>query len=69
MHLVGWLPPGVDDRRAAALALEMGIEVAPVSEYSLEPLPRGGLLFGYASTDEDRINAGVRRLAEALEQL
>ena len=36
---------------------------------SLEPLPRGGLLFGYARTDEEAILHGVKTLAAALEQL
>jgi GntR family transcriptional regulator / MocR family aminotransferase len=69
MHLVGWLPPGKDDRRAAELAAQVGIQVLPVSVYSLEPLPRGGLVFGYAGTDEEAIPHGVKRLRAALEHL
>jgi GntR family transcriptional regulator/MocR family aminotransferase len=69
MHLVGWLPPEKDDRCAADLAAEVGLDVAPISQYSLEPLPRGGLLFGYASTNEEDILAGVKRLATALVRL
>jgi GntR family transcriptional regulator/MocR family aminotransferase len=69
MHLVGWLPPGVDDRRAARLADQLGVDVLPISRCSLEPLPRGGLLFSYASTDEQQIPIGVQRLAAALRQL
>ncbi len=69
MHLVGWLPPEKDDRRAADLAAEVGLEVTPISHYSLEPLSRGGLLFGYASTNKEDILIGVKRLATALEQL
>ena len=69
MHLVGWLPPGKDDRRAAQLAAQVGIQVLPISTYSLEPLSRGGLVFGYAGTDEKVIPSGVKRLAAALEQL
>jgi GntR family transcriptional regulator/MocR family aminotransferase len=69
MHLIGWLPPGKDDRRAADLASQVGIEVTPIAQYSLEPLPRGGLLFGYASTGERDIALGVRKLAAALKQL
>ncbi|HET9222736.1 MAG TPA: PLP-dependent aminotransferase family protein, partial [Roseiflexaceae bacterium] len=69
MHLVGWLPPGKDDRRAAELAGQVGIEVTPIAQYSLEPLRRGGLLFGYAGTDEQNIPAGVKRLAGALRRL
>jgi GntR family transcriptional regulator/MocR family aminotransferase len=69
MHLIGWLPIEKDDRRAAALATKVGIEATPISKYSLEPLPRGGLLFGYASTKERDIRIGVKKLAAALEQL
>ncbi|MGB8344999.1 MAG: PLP-dependent aminotransferase family protein, partial [Ktedonobacteraceae bacterium] len=69
LNLVGWLPPGKDDRRASMLAAQVGIEVMPISTFSLEPLPRGGLLFGYARTDEEAILHGVKRLQAALEQL
>jgi len=69
MHLVGWLPPGKDDRRAAKLAAQIGIQVLPISTYSLEPLSRGGLVFGYAGTDEEAIPHEVKTLAAALEQL
>jgi GntR family transcriptional regulator/MocR family aminotransferase len=69
LNLVGWLPPGKDDRRASRLAAQVGIEVMPISTFSLEPLPRGGLLFGYARTDEEAILHGVKRLQGALEHL
>jgi GntR family transcriptional regulator/MocR family aminotransferase len=69
MHLVGWLPPEKDDRRAAQLAAQVGIQVLPISTYSLEPLSRGGLVFGYAGTDEGAIPHEVKRLAAALEHL
>jgi GntR family transcriptional regulator / MocR family aminotransferase len=69
MQVVGWLPPDTDDRRAAELAAAVGITVLPVSRYSLEPLPRGGLILGFAGTDEEGIRLGVRKLAGALEQL
>jgi GntR family transcriptional regulator / MocR family aminotransferase len=69
MYLVGWLPPGKDDGRAAHLAAQMGIAAMPISTHSLEPLARGGLVFGFASTQEEVIPDGVRRLAAALEQL
>jgi GntR family transcriptional regulator/MocR family aminotransferase len=69
MELLGWLPPGIDDARAAALAEAMGILVVPISPRSLEPLPRGGLLFGFAGFDEAEIRRGVTTLAEALAPL
>ncbi len=69
LNLVGWLPPGKDDQRASKLAAQVGIEVMAISTFSLEPLPRGGLLFGYAGTDEEAIPHEVKTLAAALEQL
>ena len=60
MQLVGWLPVGLDDERAAELAAEVGLAVVPISRYSLEPLPRGGLHFGFAGTDEEAMRRGVR---------
>jgi GntR family transcriptional regulator/MocR family aminotransferase len=69
MHLVGWLPPGKDDRRAAHLAAQVGIAVLAISTHSLEPLARGGLVFGFAGTSEETIPGGVQRLAAALAHL
>ena len=69
LELVGWLPPGVDDRRAAALATTVGVKVVPISLHSLEPLRRGGLLFGFAGIDEEEIRRGVKTLAAALAPL
>jgi GntR family transcriptional regulator/MocR family aminotransferase len=69
LELVGWLPPGVDDRRAVDLAGMMGVKVVAISRQSLEPLPRGGMLFGFAGIDEEAMRRGVKTLAEALEPL
>ncbi len=56
-------------RRDLELAAGAGIEVIAMSRYCLEPLPRGGLVFGFASANEEAIPGGVRRLAAALEHL
>ncbi len=69
MHLVGWLPEGVDDRAAAARAAALGVEVGPLSAYGVEPTGlgrQGGLLLGYAHLDAEEIRSSVRKLAEAL---
>lgn len=65
MHLVGWLPPGIDDRTASGRAAAHGVQTPPVSAFCLEPLQRGGLLLGYAAVNEREIAAGVRQLAAA----
>jgi GntR family transcriptional regulator/MocR family aminotransferase len=69
MHVVGWLPAGVDDAEASHQAAAHGVEAPPLSSYSLEPLRRGGLLLGYTAVGEPEIREGVRRLAKALETL
>jgi GntR family transcriptional regulator / MocR family aminotransferase len=69
LRLVGWLPPDIDDRRATDLAATVGVEVAPLSRYSLEALPRGGLLLSFANGDLQELLLGVNRLAAALKQL
>ncbi len=66
MHLVGWLPEGVDDREASRRAAALGVEAPPVSLYGGEPGGGGGLMLGYAAVGEVGIRAGVRRLATAL---
>jgi GntR family transcriptional regulator / MocR family aminotransferase len=66
LHLVGWLPTGIDDRTAAARAAEHGVQAQPLSAHALQPPSRGGLLLGYAAVPQPEIEQGVRRLAEAL---
>ncbi len=66
MHLVVWLPEGRDDRQVASRAAARGLEVAPVSRFSLRPLPRGGLLLGYAGANREELRAAVHQLAAAL---
>ena len=59
MHLVGWLPDGVDDRVTSSLAAGQGVEAPPISLYRKRPDGKGGL-------DESEIRDGVRRRANAL---
>jgi GntR family transcriptional regulator/MocR family aminotransferase len=66
MHLVAWLPPDMDDREAARLATAHGVQVAPVSTFSLRPLARGGLMLGFAGASQQELRDGVRTLATAL---
>jgi GntR family transcriptional regulator/MocR family aminotransferase len=66
MHLVGWLQPKTNDKAASAKAATYGVEAAPLAAYSISPLPRGGLVLGYAAVNAQQIKTGVRRLAQAL---
>jgi GntR family transcriptional regulator/MocR family aminotransferase len=66
MHLVGWLPEGMDDAAASRSAFAHGVEAPPLSAYAMERPARGGLLLGFTATGPREIRDGVRRLAVAL---
>jgi len=66
MHLVGWLPAGIDDTTISQRAARAGVDAPALSSYALEPLSRGGLLLGYAAVDETEIRQGIQRLGSAL---
>jgi GntR family transcriptional regulator/MocR family aminotransferase len=68
MHLVGWLPDGVEDTTAAEGAAADGVNTNAVSSYSLTKWRRrGGLVLGYTGISETQIGEGVVRLARSLE--
>jgi GntR family transcriptional regulator / MocR family aminotransferase len=69
MHLVGWLPPHVDDATVAQQAATYGVEVLPVSMFGSEPMSRGGLVLGYAAVDEQELRDGVHRVAMVIRSL
>ncbi len=66
MHLVGLLPPAVDDHAVAKSAARNGISAMPLSSCYLKRPPRGGVILGYGGTDEQQIREGVRKLAISL---
>jgi GntR family transcriptional regulator/MocR family aminotransferase len=69
MHLLGWLPEGVDDRLASQRAAAHGIDAYPLSQYCLESNRHGALVLGYTAVDEQEIRHGVSRLARALSEM
>jgi GntR family transcriptional regulator/MocR family aminotransferase len=66
MHLIGWLDPGIDDRKVAQRAAASGIMTSPLSSLAIKPLKRGGLMLGYTAIDSRAIRDGVRRLGAIL---
>jgi GntR family transcriptional regulator / MocR family aminotransferase len=69
MHLVGYLPEGVDDQAIARQAAAHMVEAPALSAYALTPPRRGGLLLGYAAFSQAEIQQGIRRLATALRSI
>jgi GntR family transcriptional regulator / MocR family aminotransferase len=68
LHLVGWLPPGTDDRAASTAAAARSVEAAALSAFRMRPTGPGGLLLGYAGLSPREIRDGVDRLATALDR-
>ena len=71
LHVLAWLE-GLPAHAAPALvraALERGVGLYPVDPYYLEQPPGLGLLLGFGSVKVERIDEGVRRLAECRHQL
>jgi GntR family transcriptional regulator/MocR family aminotransferase len=70
MHLVAWLPEGVDDRTVAREADARGVQAQPLSAFAPQGIDvsarRGGLLLGYAAYNERETREGVAKLADAL---
>jgi GntR family transcriptional regulator/MocR family aminotransferase len=66
LNLLVWLPPGVSDLAVSEEAGRQGLLVAPLSESSVAPLARQGLLLGFAGVPEAEIDSGVERLAAAV---
>jgi hypothetical protein len=67
LHVLAWLPPGIDEARVVARAREAGVNVDPLGPYWGDGGP-GGLLFGYGGIAEAAIDEGVRIIAAALAQ-
>jgi GntR family transcriptional regulator/MocR family aminotransferase len=66
MHLVGWLPEGMDDAEISEKAAKRGLHLSPLSAYFSEKPPCGGVILGYTAFDEKQIKYGVRTLKEIL---
>ncbi|MEP7000460.1 MAG: PLP-dependent aminotransferase family protein, partial [bacterium] len=66
MRLLGWLPPGSDDRAIAAEAARRGVVVEPMSKHLEAGSERRGLMFGYASYPAVQTRIAMRVLAQVI---
>lgn len=66
IHLVGWLPPGVDDRQVAACAARRGVIVEPLAHRRINPSGQPGLVLGYVAFQERDIRPALAELAVAI---
>jgi GntR family transcriptional regulator/MocR family aminotransferase len=69
MHLVAWLlPQVVETQPIVQSARAAGLELLPLSCFSMRPLSRQGLVLGYTAVDDDQIVEGVRILCRVIER-
>ena len=67
LHVVAWLPPGLEERPLVERAAARGVAVGGGSRYfNDEATARRGLLFGYGRVSESEIEEGIRIVAEGL---
>jgi GntR family transcriptional regulator/MocR family aminotransferase len=66
LHLIGWLPPGVDDQEASRVLAELDLFAPPLSFYTHSSIDRGGLLLGYGGVPTEDIPEKVTQMASAL---
>ncbi len=70
MHVVGWLPEGMDERVVTRVAARRGVSVVPISStYASRRSPRPGLILGYAGYSDGSIRQGVTRLRRTLHEV
>jgi GntR family transcriptional regulator/MocR family aminotransferase len=66
MRSVAWLVGRGSDREAARRAMQQGLEVLPLSMFSMNHRRKAALILGFAGSNEDEIRGGVLKLATAL---
>jgi GntR family transcriptional regulator / MocR family aminotransferase len=64
LHLVAYMPPDLDEPALVEAAARRGVAVYGLAPYRLAHAGRPGLIFGYATLDEDALERGVRILAQ-----
>jgi GntR family transcriptional regulator/MocR family aminotransferase len=69
LHCVGWLPKGMDEFALVREADKYDLDLVPVSRFSIEPLPRKGIILGYSEYSVQQIKEGIRRLGMAMRSL
>lgn len=67
MHVVGWLPDGVDDRAVVAAAQQRQVTVKALSSHYLGQCPRPGLVLGVMGVEETAVVPALARLRQAIE--
>jgi GntR family transcriptional regulator/MocR family aminotransferase len=65
LQTTAWLPEDADDRLSANALAERGVEVTPLSSYSLRWPVRNGLHLGFGAVSERELAQGVEIIRKA----
>jgi len=68
LHTIGHLRSGLSEVAVSQAAERRNITASPIARFSLAPVPLRGLVLGFGGIRPPAIQAGVRVLAEVLEQ-
>jgi GntR family transcriptional regulator/MocR family aminotransferase len=66
LHLVAWLPKGVDDQSISQTLDEADLVAPPISHFFDNDVERGALLLGFAGVNESEICNSVEHMARVL---
>ncbi|MEM9146015.1 MAG: PLP-dependent aminotransferase family protein [Pseudomonadota bacterium] len=66
LHLIGYLPPSVDDAEVAGRAKDLGLLPRPLSDYAQTARMRPGLLVGFSNISEESMPRAARVLRRAI---
>lgn len=69
MHIVVWLPDGLDDVAVATAANKMGIALRALSPMCSGNLKLSGLMLGFGGFKGEQLSGAVRRLRRVLEEV
>jgi len=69
LHLVTWLPPDLDEATVVGAAARAGVGIEGVTPYRISHPGPGGLIFGFATVNEQAIAAGIDILARVIAEL
>lgn len=68
MHIVVWLPDGLDDVAIAKAANEAGVALRALSPMCSGDSPLSGLMLGFGGFTSEQLRSAVRRLRSVLEE-
>jgi GntR family transcriptional regulator / MocR family aminotransferase len=69
LHLVTWLPPHLDETAVVGAARRAGVGLDAIGPYRITNPGPGGLIFGYATVNEQAIAEGIARLARVIGEM